>query len=254
MRAILLCAGFATRLQPLTLTTAKPLLPVDGVPVVEHLLDSLCEGPVDAVTMVVNTRFRDDFVGWHAGLGERYRRLRIDVLDNGVSSASERRGAIGDLLFALRRTEGDDPIVVAAGDNLFQIDFGLLWDDVARSPGSVILVYRESDPSRLRRTGVAEMDDTGRVIRLVEKPASPSSEWACPALYVLSREAQELVEVYVDETGRTDNLGEYIGWLAERAPVFGHRMSGERWDIGDRESYDHAETWLKAMRRDRADA
>ena len=242
MKAILLCAGFGTRLMPLTRDRAKPLLPVADAPIIEHLLRALdASGKVDRATIVSNRRFFDAFVRWRDGTA--FERLSVEVLDNGVTREEERRGAVGDLLWAKRTDDLDEDVLVAAGDNLFRISFEAFFADAANVGGSVVAVYHEPDVTRLRRTGVAEIASDGRIVRLTEKPVDPKTYWACPALYVLTCDALRSLDAYVAGRSQADDLGSFLSWLVERQPVFAHEMQGERWDVGDRASYDAAEAW-----------
>ena len=248
MKAIVLCAGFGTRLMPLTREQAKPLLPVAGAPIVEHLLRDLdASGEITAVSLVSNHRFHEDFSKWRDGA--RFEHFRIEVLDNGVTSLEEQRGAVSDLLWAKRRMKLDEPILAAAGDNLFRISFAAFFSDVASRDGSVVATYHEPELERLRRTGVAEVSGDGRIEQLIEKPDHPPSSWACPALYGLTKSALASLDEYVACASEADNLGGFLSWLVERQTVYAHPLQGERWDIGDRASYEAAEDWWSQRER-----
>jgi len=241
MKAIVLCAGFGTRLYPLTGNRAKPLLPVAENPIVEHLVEALRGHVDDSMLVVVNARFYDDFVAWSKG--------RHEILNDGAQTNETRRGAVPDLQFAVRETNFRGPVLVAAGDNLFRISFDALFEDYHARPRNLILRYRESDPEKLRRTGVAELGDGDRLVKLWEKPPEPPTEWACPALYILEPDALALLDTYVAKHPAADALGTFIGWLARKIPVYTHEMQGDRLDVGDRESYEGAATWLRVHSR-----
>jgi glucose-1-phosphate thymidylyltransferase len=266
MRAILLCAGFATRLYPLTRDFPKPLLEVAGRPLVEDLLEQLlATGRIDAVTVVSNHRFVERFAAWTRVVGERHPDLRIELLDDGARDAASRQGALRDLSLAVTaRAVGDttlvaagdttlvaagDTTLVAAGDNLFRFDLGAFLADHARRPRNLILVERESDPARLRRSGVVELSEPGRVLRFVEKPARPASGLACPPLYLLERSALARLPEFLAEVPGADPPGQFIAWLVEREAVFAHAMRGSRYDVGDVASYRAAEVWLRELER-----
>ena len=178
MKAILLCAGFGTRMYPLTQDRAKPLLPVAGKPIVGHLVDQLdaCKC-FDDIIVVANERFHHQFVEW----GDD----RVTILNDGATDNDNRLGAVQDLAWTVRKHGIDEPVFVSAGDNLFRNVIGPFVTDYRQRPRNLVACYREPDPEKLKRTGVAEISGDGRLVRLVEKPTSPATEWACPALYVL---------------------------------------------------------------------
>jgi glucose-1-phosphate thymidylyltransferase len=246
MRAILLCAGFATRLHPLTHDFPKPLLPVGGQPILDDLLDQIAAtGRVRYVTVVSNARFYGRFLSWSETLMKRQPGLVVDVLDDGAWHESQRVGAVSDLAFAVARLRPDGPALVAAGDNLFRFPLGDLLDDYFQNPRNLIVVHREPDPERLRRTAVAQIDSDGRVLRMWEKPESPPGDFACPPLYVLEATALERLREFVRDVHDTDSPGHFVAWLADHEPVYAHVMQGARLDVGDLEGYRAADRWLE---------
>lgn len=245
MKAVLLCAGFGTRLYPLTRDTAKPLLPVGGIPIIEHLVVQLDgTGLIDEFLVVANHRVAAQFRQWRLAAESRAH-ASIVVLDDGVERPEQRLGAVGDLAWVTReRALGTESILVAAGDNLFRADLRAFLEDHRAHPRNLVLRYREPDADRLRRTAVAEVDAGGRLLRLVEKPQAPPGPWAVPALYVLEPGALALLDAFVTECPTVDAIGHFIAWLAAREPVFAREMWGQRLDVGDLASYRTADAWL----------
>jgi len=233
MHAVVLAAGYATRLRPLTDRIAKPLLPLAGRPMLDHLADKIDEvGEAEALHVVTNSRFAPAFEAWAAA---RSGRLPVRVHDDGTTSNADRLGAIGDLQFVIDSAglEVEDLLVVA-GDNLF--DFSL--DDYARfwreRGGSAIGVHDVGDLRLAREYGIAELDDQDRVVSLVEKPQEPASTLASIAAYLYTAEHAGLVKQYLGEGNPPDQPGRFVVWLYPRAPVYGYRFEGEWLDIGDR--------------------
>lgn len=247
MNVLLLCAGFGTRLGAIARGRPKALLPIAGKPLVQHLVDDLvATGRVDEFHLVTNDRFAESFETWAASLRERG--LRVAVSNDGATENDNRLGAVRDLALAVDRHGLVGPLLVAAGDNLFDFPLSDLLDDYAANPRTLVVTKHESDLGRLRRTGVAELGPEGRLLRLHEKPENPPSSFSCPALYVLASEALALLPRFLEEAPDTDAPGHFIAWLARRHPVFTHAMRGERLDIGDPEGYRAAEAWLRARR------
>jgi glucose-1-phosphate thymidylyltransferase len=245
VKAVLLCAGFATRLYPLTRDFPKPLLPVAGKPLVEHLVVQMhATGRVEEIVVVTNGRFERHFADWIGDLGSRVPGLAITLVSDGAETNETRLGAVHDLALAVERHALSAPLLVAGGDNLFRFRLSDFLDDHAAQPRDLILVYREPDLARRRRSGVAELGADGRVLRMVEKPEHPAGEHCCPPLYVLEEDALRELVTFASEHREADAPGTFIAWLASRQAVFAHEMQGSRLDVGDVETYRRADAWL----------
>jgi glucose-1-phosphate thymidylyltransferase len=232
MHAVVLAAGYATRLRPLTDSVAKPLLPLAGRPMLDYLADKVDEvAEVEALHVVTNSRFAADFEAWARS---RAGRLPVLIHDDGTTSNSDRLGAIGDLRFVIERAglEGEDLLVIA-GDNLF--DFSLeeyvrFWR--ARG-GSAIGVHDVGDLVLARQYGVVELDGDDRVVSLVEKPEQPASTLASIAAYLFTADHAALVTRYLEDGNPPDQPGRFVVWLYPREAVHGFRFDGAWLDIGD---------------------
>jgi len=247
MRAILLCAGFATRMRPLTDDFPKPLLPVAGAPILDDLVAQLvATGRFDELVIVSNHRFQPHFARWLPGARANHPDVAIDLVDDGVESNETRLGAVGDLALALRVHPAEGPTLVTAGDNLFRFDLAAFLDDHEARPRNLILAYREPDPERRRRCGIAEVDVDGRLRRLWEKPEEPPSDRACPPFYLLERSALARLPEYLAAAPGADAPGHFIAWLCRHDDVYVHDMRGERLDVGDLATYRGADAWLAA--------
>lgn len=244
MKAIVLAAGYATRLYPLTLTVAKPLLPVGGRPMVDHLLDRIRElDDVDAVHVVTNGKFAASFETWAAGHGG------VVVHDDGTTTEDDRLGAIGDIAFVVERAglAGDDLLVVA-GDNLF--DFSLAdyvgwWR--GKGEASAVALHDVADLVLARRYGIVALGADERIESFEEKPAEPRSTLAATATYLFHRAHVPLLRTYLGEGRSPDQPGRFVAWLAEREPVYGYRFEGDWRDIGDAEQLLDADNRLRAL-------
>jgi glucose-1-phosphate thymidylyltransferase len=232
MHAVVLAAGYATRLRPLTDSVAKPLLPLAGRPMLDYLADKVDDvADVESLHVVTNSRFAPDFEAWARS---RSGRLRVRVHDDGTSSNSDRLGAIGDLRFVIERAgiEGEDLFVVA-GDNLFDFSLGEYMRFWRARGGSAIGVHDVGDLALARRYGVVELDENDRVVSLVEKPEQPASTLASIAAYLFPAEHARLVSEYLEEGNAPDQPGRFVVWLYPRVPVHGYRFAGQWLDIGD---------------------
>ncbi|HVH51586.1 MAG TPA: nucleotidyltransferase family protein [Gaiellaceae bacterium] len=240
MKAIILAAGYATRLQPLTDSVPKQLLPVGGRPMVDWILEKLRATEADEIHLVTNARFAADFERWAGG-------TEVRVHDDGTSSNADRLGAIGDIHFVQERAGLDDDLLVIAGDNLFDFaltEFVAYWR--AKAPGSCIAVYDVGDLELAKLYGVVEVDEDERVIGFVEKPAAPASTLAATATYLYTREHAALIPQYLDDGNPPDQPGNFVAWLYTRAPVYAHRFAGDWHDVGDPRQLLEADNRLRA--------
>lgn len=229
MKALVLAAGYATRLYPLTLDRSKMLLEVGGRPMVDWVLDALrtVDG-LEEIYVVTNAKFAPDFRAWAPD--------GVTVLDDGTTSEEDRLGAIGDIVFGLEAMEQDDDLIVIAGDNLFTAEIG----DFARLGRErrvpVLAVHDVGDPEAMSRYNTTEVDGEGRITYFEEKPQRASSTLAGIALYFYPRETLPLIRRYVAEGNNRDQPGRLVQWLYPRVPFYVWRLPGDWYDIGSPET------------------
>jgi len=226
VKALILAAGYATRLRPLTDSIPKMLLPLAERPLLDYLVDRLRELELTRIQLVTNARFAEAFRDWAPE--------DVTVLDDGTTSNEDRLGAIGDIAFALERggLTGSDLLIVA-GDNLIGYSLAGLVDFWRAKGGSALAVREVADRELMTQYGVAELDADDRVIGLEEKPAEPKSNLAATASYVYRADHLALLPRYLEEGNPPDAPGNFTAWLHTREPVYGYRVSGEWHDIGD---------------------
>ena len=229
MQALILAAGYGTRLYPLTQTVAKPLLPLAGRPLVDYLLDRIREvQEVDAVHVVTNRKFAASFLEWAKSRD-------VQVHDDGTKSEENRLGAIGDIQFGVDRAGLEhEHLLVVGGDNLFDAslaDFVGWWH--GRGEASAVAVHDVGSRELARQYGIVELDESERVVSFVEKPEQPQTTLAATATYVYHRAHVPLIRRYLDEGNVPDQPGRLVAWLVRRVPVYGWRIRGDWRDIGD---------------------
>jgi glucose-1-phosphate thymidylyltransferase len=245
VKALVLAAGYATRLRPLTDEVAKPLLPLAGRPMLDYLYEEIAAvDAVDELHVVTNSRFAGDFETW-AQRGDRP--LPIVVHDDGTTSNDDRLGAIGDIRFVLDRAQlRNEDLLVVAGDNVFEFDlrgFVAFWR--SKGDGSAIGVHDVGDRELARQYAVLELDDDDRVTFFVEKPEAPTSTLAGIAVYLYPGEHAALVDRYLAEGNSPDQPGRFVAWLYRRVPVYGYRFPGAWLDIGNREQLLEADNRMR---------
>jgi glucose-1-phosphate thymidylyltransferase len=248
MQCVILCAGFATRLYPLTVNVPKQLLPVAGRPVLDYVVQRLAAVGIQRSVLVSNHTFADQFRRWAA---HQPQAADFQLLDDGATSNENRLGAIGDLQFALNQADIQEDFLVVNGDNLFT--FGL--DGVLETfhqRGNTIVLYDVGTEKETRKMGVADCDSAGRVVGFREKPPVPRTTVASIGIYVYRAQVRALVDRYLADGHSPDKTGSFVEWLHPQLPIFGHRIPAEAglwFDIGSREQYDAANRALERSQR-----
>lgn len=248
MKLLVLAAGYATRLRPLTDNTAKPLLPVAGKPMIDHVLEKFDRSPViDAIYVVTNSRYAKSFEEWASQRRAegRFAGRPIRIFNDGTSSNEDRLGAIGDIGFVMNSAELDDDLIVVAGDNLFS---GALdeYVEVAQKKGVLVGTYDVGSLEEIRKYNNLGLDAEGRITLFEEKPQTPISTLTAIALYHYPRAVLPLIRQYLAEGNNPDQPGRLVQWLFPRVPCFTYRISGTWLDIGSRETYDEAQKIFSA--------
>jgi glucose-1-phosphate thymidylyltransferase len=244
--ALLLAAGYGTRLYPLTEDRPKTLLPIGGRPMLDWIADKVDEvAAVDELHVVTNARFADSIERWAAG---REGRLRPVAHDDGTTSNDDRLGAIGDIAFTIERggLHGDDLLIVA-GDNLFDFslaDYEAWWR--GKGEASAVAIRDCGSLELARQYSVVELDGDGRVVSFVEKPDQPTSSIVATAAYLYHRAHVPLVRQDLTEGNPPDQPGHLVAWLHTRRPVFGYELEGTWFDIGDHEQLLVADNLFRA--------
>jgi glucose-1-phosphate thymidylyltransferase len=237
---LILAAGYATRLRPLTDTWAKELLPVGGRPIIDRILEKLADvTDVDEVHVVTNARKAPAFLEWSDGRG-------VTVHDDGTTSNDDRLGAIGDMLFVVEQAQIDDDLLVIAGDNLFDFrlaDLVSFWRE--KGQASAVAVRDVGSLELASQYGVVELDDDGRMRSFVEKPADPVSSLAATATYVFHRDHVPLLRPYLEGEHGSDQPGRFVGWLQRHEPVYGWVFHESWFDIGNHEQLLEADNRLR---------
>ncbi|HLW36757.1 MAG TPA: nucleotidyltransferase family protein [Chthoniobacterales bacterium] len=237
MNALILAAGYATRLYPLTLNKAKPLLEVGGKPIIEWLFDNLRTVPDLKTTYVVtNAKFAGDFSAFAKATADKHPGMQIKVVNDGSTSDDDKLGAIGDINLVLTREKiGNDDLMVIAGDNLFEQPL-LDFVNAAKRSAATIAVHDVGDLEAMKKYGTITIDDKGVVTSFEEKPEKPKSTLASIALYYYSRAVLPLFTKYLADGNNPDQPGRFLQWLYTRQPVNTFQMSGRWLDIGSKET------------------
>lgn len=236
MKCVILAAGYATRLYPLTKNTAKPLLPIGDQKILDHIIRKVEKVVmIDEIYIVTNDRFYNDFIHWHNNYeGEK----TIQIINDKTTSNDDRFGAIADLQYVIEQTHLQDDVLVMAGDNVFDfelVDFIQFYEEVE---ADCITMHQLEDLEEIQQTGVVEVDAYKKVISFEEKPTYPRSNLAVPPFYIYKKETLPLIKKYIDNGEDTDAPGSFIPWLIQYKDVHAYEFTGRRYDIGTLESYE----------------
>src|SRR5580765_1526202 len=241
MKIIILAAGYATRLYPLTLTRPKPLLPVAGKPMIDHVLDNLAPiGGIDRVYIVTNAKFAGQFQEWADEYHARESKLDFTIVNDGSTDDRNKLGAIGDLHLVLTREKLDDDIIVVAGDNLFSQTLEGFGQFARQKKAPVLAVYDVGNVEEIKKYNAITMDGTSQITFFEEKPKQPASTLTGIALYYYPKSSLPLINQYIAERNNPDQPGRLVQWLYPRTPVYTWRVPGIWFDIGSKDALDEA--------------
>ena len=241
MNVLILAAGYATRLYPLTLNKAKPLLEVAGKPMIEWVLDNLAPVPgIDCVYVVTNDKFAADFQAWADGYGKGQPKMRFKIVNDGSTNENDRLGAIGDInLVITKENLVKNDLIVVAGDNLFSQSLEGFVAEARKHPAA-LATYDVGDLEAIKKYNNIETDAEGRVIQFEEKPANPKSTITGIALYYYSRDVVPMFAQYIAGGNNPDQPGRFVQWLYKLKPVYTYLIGGTWYDIGSKETLEEA--------------
>jgi glucose-1-phosphate thymidylyltransferase len=249
MNVLILAAGYATRLYPLTLNKAKPLLIVGGKPIIEWLVDNLAGIPnLETIYVVTNDKFAADFQSWSQSYQKRHPEFKFRIVNDGSTSDDDKLGAIGDIDYVITQEKlFDTSLLIAAGDNLFT---NSLTDFVASATNTevTVAVYDVGDSEAIKKYGNVTVDAQGIMTRFEEKPKKPQGTLAAIALYYYSPAVLSLLKTYLAGGNNADQPGRFVQWLYTRKPVKTFQLKGQWLDIGSKETLENADRILASPR------
>ena len=234
MKCLILAAGYATRLYPLTENFPKPLLEVKGKAILDWLIDDIDEpGLVDEYVVISNHKFAHHFDEW-----AKTKTQKITVVDDGTSTNETRLGAVKDIQYAIDKLGLDDDMLVIAGDNVLDFSLTRFIAYAKEKNSSCIMRYYEANEQKLLKCGVVTIDEDDKILEMTEKSPTPATHWCTPPFYYYTKDDAKLIEQGIEAGCGVDAPGSYIAWLCKQTAVYAMEMPGKRYDIGNLESYD----------------
>ncbi|MDX2226743.1 MAG: nucleotidyltransferase family protein [Verrucomicrobiae bacterium] len=242
MKLLILAAGYATRLYPLTENQAKPLLPVAGKPMIDHVIEKFNGCPeIDGIYVVTNNKFTPHFEKWAAAAAGKFEGRPITVFNDGTMTNDDRLGAIGDISFVMQKTGLNDDLIVVAGDNLFS--GGLKgYVEAAKTKGLLVGVYDVKNLEEVKKYNSLGLDPDGRINFFEEKSPNPRSTVTAIALYHYPKSSLDLIRQYIAGGNNADQPGRLVQWIYPQQPVYTYEIKGLWLDIGSRETYEEAQS------------
>lgn len=243
MKCLILAAGYATRLYPLTKNFPKPLLKVGEKTILDRLIcdiDSSCE--VDEYIVISNHKFAGHFEEW-----AKESPYKITVVDDKTETNETRLGAVCDIAYAIDSLSLDCDMLVIAGDNLLDFSLTKFISYAKEKNASCVMRYFEPSEKKLQKCGVLTVDENDLVTDMTEKSPTPATNWCCPPFYYYTKADAKRINEGIASGCGTDAPGSYIAWLCKRTRLYAMEMPGSRYDIGDIESYEKVKREYKGI-------
>lgn len=241
MKVLILAAGYATRLYPLTQNQPKPLLPVAGKPMIEYVLDNIAPiGGIDRVYVVTNNKFAGHFQKWADNYRATKAKLDFTIVNDKSTDDSNKLGAIGDLHLVITKENVNDDLIVVAGDNLFSVGLEGFGKVCREKNAPVVGLYDVGSLDEVKKYNSISVDNEGKITFFEEKPKNPTSTLSAIALYYYPKHVLPLIKQYIAEGNNPDQPGRLVQWLYPRTPVYTWTVPGLWYDIGSKESLEEA--------------
>jgi glucose-1-phosphate thymidylyltransferase len=227
MKGVILAGGSGTRLHPLTRITNKHLLPIYDRPMVTYAIEALVRAGINELMLVTG--------GTHAG---EFLRLLGNGHEWGIDRLSyayqERAGGIAEALGLAERFAAGDRICVMLADNVVERSIRQTVENFERQEsGARILLAREEDPQHLRHLGVPELDGGEKVIRIVEKPENPPSQFAVTGIYFYDADVFEVIPGLVPSGRGELEITDVNNWYVDQGTMEYDVLDGFWGDAGE---------------------
>lgn len=237
MKCLILAAGYATRLYPLTENFPKPLLKVKDKPIIDWLIDDIERlNKIDEYIVISNHKFIDHFTTWQKN---KQINTKITVLDDGTMDNENRIGAVADINLAIETLNINDDLMVLAGDNVLDFTLEHFIKYFEEKQATCVMRYYEGELNKIKKSASVKIDETDLVLEMIEKPENPTSNWCVPPFYIYQKEDVKKVNIALNNGCNKDAPGSFISWLYKHSNVYAMEMPGKRFDIGNIDNYNN---------------
>lgn len=239
MICVVLAAGYATRMYPLTENFPKPLLKVGQKTILDYLVDDIAQNTeVKDFVVVSNHKFISCFENWKTEKEGAGRNICIKLLDDGSVCNENRVGAVRDILLAIDTEKINDDILVIAGDNLLDFSLSSFVSFFNRKKSSCIMRYCEEVIRPDKKYSVCAVDEDDTVLYMREKIYNPESRYSVPPFYIYTKNDLEKIRLAVADNCPYDAPGSLVEYLCSRTKMYAMVMPGKRYDVGTLETYE----------------
>lgn len=238
MKGIILVAGYATRLYPLTLNTPKALLPIGNKAIIDYILDEMDTIPeMEEIYVTTNAKFYEHFKVWADEKNKNRQKSQIVVINDGTLTEDTRLGGVGDILYTVEKEKIDDDLMVIAGDNFFTYSLRGVYDFYKEKNNNCVCVKASDDPEFLKTVGICELDSDNKIISMEEKPEHPKTNLVVYATYIYTKNTLPLLSRYKEEDNIMDAPGHFAKWVSVNDSLYAYCFDGECYDVGTPASY-----------------
>jgi glucose-1-phosphate thymidylyltransferase len=238
MHALILAAGYGTRLYPVTLNTSKALVDICGTTILDETADKLAGAGIENIYVLSNEKFKNDLTAWADQRGGS-----IKVVSDGSTSPESMLGAIGDLDFFLRTTRFDEDLFIFGSDNLFSWQLDAFVAFARKTAKPVVGVYDMKDKAEVAgKFGVVETDAVGKVVSFEEKPDAPRTALIGTCMYYVPKAYFAKIGEYLAAGSNKDAIGRLFAWFSQHGELYAFPFSGTWLDIGHLDTLEEART------------
>lgn len=242
MKCLILAAGYATRLYPLTENFPKPLLNVGEKSILDWLVDDLVEATdIDEFVVISNHKFAQHFEDWKNNK-KKVRSYEITVIDDGTSTNETRLGAVKDIQLAVETLSISDDLLVMAGDNVLNFSLSAFVNFAKEKGTSCVMCHEENELKKQQKTAIITVDNENLITSYEEKPKEPKCNLAVPPFYFYRCVDVKRIQEALDNGCGYDAPGSFAAWLSKQIPMHAYKMPGKRYDIGDINSYEYVKS------------
>jgi glucose-1-phosphate thymidylyltransferase len=236
MKAIILCGGYATRLEPITKFVPKPLLPVGGRPIIDYIIKDLELQGINDIYLSTNEKFASHFE--HVVAENTKAKSKVHIIKEPTTHESHKFGAIRGILYAVEKIGLDEDFVVVAGDNFYDFSIAEGLAKFRKTGKPIICLYALETKEHAKRFGVVEtLND--KIISFEEKPQNPKSNLISTGIYVFNKGIIPHLKEYIKNDNNPDAPGHFIKWLIENnVEIYCFVVKGSWFDIGTLDTYE----------------
>jgi glucose-1-phosphate thymidylyltransferase len=244
MKAIVICAGYSTRLYPLTKEQAKSLLPVKGKAILSYILEKIDQiQKIDSVYIVSNDKFYKDFLWWLAQNKKNFSK-EIAIVNEESTSVENQLGAIYAALLTVEQNNIDDDLLIIYGDNLFSFNLNKIVDFFAEKKTSCLGCYQLKNIKDAKKYGVVDIDEQNKIIDIEEKPQEPRSNLIVTGIYLITKQDITRLKENFEKTKEKGKLSPnhsltyFFVDNYKKQDLYAFPFSGDWIDIGSIEDYE----------------